>query len=159
MPPTQTGPRLPQGLSRSCAPHLPSHWCMARRVLHLGPHISTLATTSWLQNSARRRLCSSYFYNPSPAAPLPASVKFFIDSIYIIGASTLCFCPVMVIRPVLVRLPATREKDSGQRRSSNDFGRTALERTALVKTNPTSFFICQDLPSPISQPERPYGPG
>lgn len=81
------------------------------------------------------------FYNPSPQ-PLTSFGKFFIDSIYIIGASTLGFALLMVIRPVLVRLPATAGERQRAAAIVQRYGRTALARPALFEDK--SYFFFQD---------------
>jgi phosphatidylglycerol lysyltransferase len=72
------------------------------------------------------------FYNPAPVA-LTSFGKYFIDSIYVIGLGTLGFALLMLIRPVLVRLPATTAERERATEIINQHGRTALARPALFE--------------------------
>ena len=57
--------------------------------------------------------------------------RFFIGSIYTIGYSTFGFALLMLIRPVLIRNPATPEEREHAKKIVEDHGRTALARAAL----------------------------
>jgi phosphatidylglycerol lysyltransferase len=57
--------------------------------------------------------------------------KYFLDSIYIVGASTIGYALLMLIRPVLVRQPASSLEREKARGIVESFGRTALARPAL----------------------------
>jgi phosphatidylglycerol lysyltransferase len=57
--------------------------------------------------------------------------RYFLDSIYIVGGSTLAYALLMLIRPVLVRLPASSADRQEARRIVEAFGHTALARPAL----------------------------
>ncbi len=72
------------------------------------------------------------FYDPS-LQPVTSFGKYFIDSIYIIGLSALGFALLMLIRPVLVRLPATEEERKRAKKIVENHGRTALARPALFE--------------------------
>jgi phosphatidylglycerol lysyltransferase len=79
------------------------------------------------------------FYNPGPQ-PLTGFGKYFVDSIYIIGLGTLGFALLMLIRPVLVRLPATAEERERAAEIVQRYGRTALARSALFEDKSYFFF-------------------
>lgn len=79
------------------------------------------------------------FYNPGPQ-PLTSFGKYFIDSIYIIGLSALGFALLMLIRPVLVRLPATTVERKRAEEIVQSYGRTALARPALFEDKSYFFF-------------------
>lgn len=57
--------------------------------------------------------------------------KFFLDSIYVVGAGTIGYSLLMIIRPVLVRVPATHEERNKAKQIVEKFGHTALARPAL----------------------------
>lgn len=59
--------------------------------------------------------------------------KFFLDTIYIVGASTIGYALFMIIRPVLVREPATRAEREKARHIVEKFGHTALARPSLFE--------------------------
>ncbi len=63
--------------------------------------------------------------------PLTPYGKYFSDSIYFIGAGTLGFALLMLIRPVLVRLPATEDERLRAAEVVNRYGHTALARATL----------------------------
>lgn len=81
------------------------------------------------------------FYNPG-TQPLTSFGKYFVDSIYIIGLGTLGFALLMLIRPVLVRLPATTEERDRAAAIVQRYGRTSLARPALFEDK--SYFFFQD---------------
>lgn len=70
------------------------------------------------------------FYNPG-LEPITGFGRYFADSIYMIGAGTIGFALLMLIRPVLVRLPATAEERARAEAIVQQHGRTALARAAL----------------------------
>jgi phosphatidylglycerol lysyltransferase len=70
------------------------------------------------------------FYNPG-LQPLTGFGRYFADSIYIVGLGTLGFALLMLIRPVLVRLPATAEEHARAEEIVGKYGRTALARATL----------------------------
>lgn len=72
------------------------------------------------------------FYNPGLQA-ISGFGRFFADSIYVIGIGTFGFALVMLIRPVLVRQPATVEERARAERIVKEYGRTALARAALFE--------------------------
>jgi phosphatidylglycerol lysyltransferase len=57
--------------------------------------------------------------------------KFFLDSIFVVGASTIGYSLLMIIRPVLIRVPATHEEREKAKQIIEKFGHTALARPAL----------------------------
>lgn len=81
------------------------------------------------------------FYNPAPE-PTTSFGKYFIDSIYIIGLSVISFALVMLIRPVLVRLPATTSEREQASQIIHKYGHTALVRAALFEDK--SYFFCKE---------------
>ena len=70
------------------------------------------------------------FYNPG-LEPITGFGKYFAGSIYVIGLGTVGFAALMLIRPVLVRNPATSEEQRRARAIIQQYGRTALVRAAL----------------------------
>ncbi len=70
------------------------------------------------------------FYNPG-LEPVTGFGKYFADSIYIIGFTTVAFALLMLIRPILVRLPATPEERAKAEALIKQFGHTAVARAAL----------------------------
>jgi phosphatidylglycerol lysyltransferase len=79
------------------------------------------------------------FYNPGPL-PTTSFGKYFVDSIYVIGLGTLGFALLMLIRPVLVRLPATAAERERAAQIVQQYGRTALARPALFEDKSYFFF-------------------
>jgi len=74
----------------------------------------------------------SAFYDPG-LEPVTGFGRYFAVSIYGIGAGTLGFAFMMIIRPVLVRFPATPEERNRAENIVKRFGRTALARAALFE--------------------------
>jgi phosphatidylglycerol lysyltransferase len=74
----------------------------------------------------------SSFYNPG-LEPLTGFGRYFAGSIYIIGLGTISFAIIMLIRPVLVRLPATPEEKTRAETLISKYGRTALARACLFE--------------------------
>jgi phosphatidylglycerol lysyltransferase len=70
------------------------------------------------------------FTNPG-LEPTTGFGLYFIYSIYIIGLTTITYALIMLIRPVLVRLPATREEHERAEKIVSAFGQTALAHPAL----------------------------
>jgi phosphatidylglycerol lysyltransferase len=70
------------------------------------------------------------FYNPG-LEPITGFGKYFAGSIHIIGLSTVGFALLMLIRPVLVRLPATAGERTRAEKIVHQHGRTALARATL----------------------------
>lgn len=72
------------------------------------------------------------FYNPG-LEPITGFGRYFASSIYVIGLGTLAFALLMLIRPVLVRLPATEVERARAAGIVQKYGRTALARPALFE--------------------------
>lgn len=70
------------------------------------------------------------FYDPG-LEPLTGFGRRFADSIYAVGAATLGYALVMLLRPVLVRRAATEEERAIARRVVEAHGRSALARMTL----------------------------
>lgn len=70
------------------------------------------------------------FPNPN-LEPVTHFGKYFADSIYIIAIGTLGFAFLMLIRPVLVRMPATEEERKRAGEIVASYGKTALARATL----------------------------
>lgn len=81
------------------------------------------------------------FSNPG-LTPTTTFGKFFADSIYIIAAGTLGFALLMLIRPVLVRLPATAAERARAEAIVTQYGRTSLARATLFEDK--SYFFGAD---------------
>ncbi len=79
------------------------------------------------------------FYNPAPE-PATSFGKYFIDSIYVIGLGAFSFALLMLIRPVLVRLPATTTERERAKQIVHRYGRTALASPALFDDKSYFFF-------------------
>jgi phosphatidylglycerol lysyltransferase len=71
------------------------------------------------------------FYDPG-LTPLTRFGRYFVDSIYVVGVSTLSYALVMLVRPVLVRRPATPSERARAEQIVTQFGRTALARPTLL---------------------------
>ncbi|PKN87236.1 MAG: hypothetical protein CVU46_05115 [Chloroflexi bacterium HGW-Chloroflexi-8] len=82
------------------------------------------------------------FYSPSPE-PITSFGKYFIDSIYVIGVGTLGFALFMLLRPVLVRQPATMEERALAKKIVMQYGRTSLARATLFDDK-SYFFRSED---------------
>lgn len=67
----------------------------------------------------------------TPEPPLTRFGRYFVDSIYGIGLATLGFSFLMLIRPVVVRQPATNAEREKARTIVQNYGRTALARATL----------------------------
>jgi phosphatidylglycerol lysyltransferase len=70
------------------------------------------------------------FYNPGLQYTSNFG-KYFLDSIYLVGASTIGYALLMLIRPVLVRQPASAWECQQARQIVEKFGHTALARPVL----------------------------
>jgi phosphatidylglycerol lysyltransferase len=71
------------------------------------------------------------FYDPG-LQPITGFGRYFADSIYIVGASTLGFGLFMLLRPVLVRQPATASQRTQARQLVEAHGRSVLARLVLL---------------------------
>jgi phosphatidylglycerol lysyltransferase len=72
------------------------------------------------------------FYNPN-LAPLTGFGRYFILSIYLVGAATISYALIKLVTPVLVRQPATREEHAQATKIIETYGRTPLARPALFE--------------------------
>jgi phosphatidylglycerol lysyltransferase len=72
------------------------------------------------------------FYNPG-LEPITGFGRYFADSIYVIGAATTGYALLMLIRPVLVRWPATRQERERARSIVQAYGRSSLAFLTLFE--------------------------
>lgn len=70
------------------------------------------------------------FYDPR-LEPLTRFGQYFADSIYLIGAATLGYALLMLLRPVLARQPATTAERARAKAIVEAYGRSSLARPAL----------------------------
>jgi phosphatidylglycerol lysyltransferase len=70
------------------------------------------------------------FYNPG-LMPITHFGQYFANSIYLVGVATLSYALFMLLRPVLVRHPATPDEHARAEAKVQAYGRTALARFAL----------------------------
>ena len=80
------------------------------------------------------------FYNPG-LEPITVHGKLFALSIYVVGLTTIGYSLLMLIRPVLVREPATVTERKKAAEIVNKFGKTALARPALFEDK--SYFFTE----------------
>ncbi len=71
------------------------------------------------------------FYDPG-LYPVTGFGRYFATSIYIIGAVTLFFALFMLIRPVIIRGPATQEERKRARQTVEAYGCSSLARFTLL---------------------------
>jgi len=71
------------------------------------------------------------FYDPG-LQPVTGFGKYFVDSIYVVGAVTLGYALLMLLRPVLSRHPATEEERSRAWEIVRAYGYTSLARYSLL---------------------------
>jgi len=69
-------------------------------------------------------------YNPG-LEPVTGFGRYFADSIYAVGAATLAYALVSLLRPVLLRGPATREERARAEAIVRVYGRSSLARFTL----------------------------
>ncbi|HVN53866.1 MAG TPA: flippase-like domain-containing protein [Anaerolineaceae bacterium] len=72
------------------------------------------------------------FYDPG-LQPVTGFGRYFAISIYVVGAFTLFFALLMLIRPVIIRQPATGEERERARRIVEAYGRSSLARYTLLE--------------------------
>ncbi len=70
------------------------------------------------------------FYDPS-LQPVTRFGRYFLDSIYLVGAATLAYALFMVVRPVLLRQPASSAERARARAIVSAHGRSPLAHMAL----------------------------
>ena len=80
------------------------------------------------------------FYNPG-LAPLTGFGRYFILSIYLVGAATISYALIKLVTPVLVRQPATMEERARAEKIIMAYGNTPLARPALFEDK--SYFFSQ----------------
>lgn len=86
-------------------------------------------------------LMFSEFYNPG-LQPITGFGRYFAFSIYLIGLATLGFALLMLIRPVLIRQPATSEEKARAGKIIQQYGRTSLTPAAMFDDK--SYFFSGD---------------
>ncbi len=74
----------------------------------------------------------SSFYNPG-LEPITQHGKFFAFSIYMVGAATIGYSLLMLIRPVLIRDPASLDERKKAVEIVQKYGKSALARAALFE--------------------------
>ena len=70
------------------------------------------------------------FYDPG-LVPTTHFGKYFSDSIYLVGATTLGYAGLMLLRPVFTRKPATDEERSQAKEIVEKYGHSSLARMLL----------------------------
>ena len=80
------------------------------------------------------------FYDPG-LVPLTRFGRYFVSSIYVVGAVTLGYALLMLVRPVLVRWPATQAERRRARDIVERFGKSTLARFCLLDDK--SFFFSE----------------
>lgn len=78
------------------------------------------------------------FYDPG-LVPITHFGRFFAGSIYVIGAVTFSFAGLMLLRPVLLRQPATNEERSRARKIVEKYGHSSLAYFVLF--NDKSYYF------------------
>jgi len=71
------------------------------------------------------------FYNPG-LQPITGLGRYFADSIYIVGAVTMGYSLLMLVRPVLARHGVSREERQQAQQIVAAYGRTSLARLTLL---------------------------
>lgn len=72
------------------------------------------------------------FYNPG-LQPITGFGRYFAGSIYVVGAVTLGYALFMLVRPVVIRRPATHEDHERARSIVEAYGRSTLARFTLFE--------------------------
>jgi phosphatidylglycerol lysyltransferase len=72
------------------------------------------------------------FYDPG-LQPVTSFGRYFATSIYVVGAATLFFALLMLIRPVIIRQPATKEERERARHIVEAYGCSSLARFTLFE--------------------------
>lgn len=78
------------------------------------------------------------FYDPGPY-PITGFGRYFADSIYTVGATTLGYALVLLVRPVLIRAPATPDEQARAQALVEAHGRSSLARFTLFEDKSYSF--------------------
>ena len=86
-----------------------------------------------LWNAIRQTIVMfTQFYDPG-LQPVMAFGRYFASSIYMVGAATLFFALLMLIRPVIIRQPATEQEHERARRMVESYGCSSLARFTLFE--------------------------
>jgi phosphatidylglycerol lysyltransferase len=86
-----------------------------------------------LWNAVRQTIIMfTQFYDPG-LQPVTGFGRYFAGSIYMVGAATLFFALLMLIRPVIIRQPATEEERERARRIVESYGCSSLARFTLFE--------------------------
>jgi phosphatidylglycerol lysyltransferase len=73
------------------------------------------------------------FYDPGlQSLPITKFGSYFADSIYVVGAVTMSYALIMLLRPVLSRHPASQEERSRAWETVRAHGRSSLARYAVL---------------------------
>jgi phosphatidylglycerol lysyltransferase len=78
------------------------------------------------------------FYDPG-LVPLTNFGRYFASSIYLVGAITIGYALLMLVRPVLVHWPATQAEQGRARAIVENYGKSAIARFTLL--NDKSYFF------------------
>jgi len=84
----------------------------------------------WMAALKQTVIMFTQFYDPG-LEPLSAFGRSFADSIYVVGAGTLGYALLMLLRPILVRQPASAAERARARAIVEAHGHTSLARCAL----------------------------
>lgn len=85
---------------------------------------------NFLQAVRQTIVMFTQFYDPG-LQPLTGFGKYFADSIYMIGAVTLGYSTLLLLRPMMSHPPATSEEREKARALVECYGRTSLAHAAL----------------------------
>jgi phosphatidylglycerol lysyltransferase len=80
------------------------------------------------------------FYDPG-LEPITGFGRFFGVSIYMVAAGTLSYSLIMLVRPVLVRFPATPQASTRAKEIAERYGRSSLSRLTLLPDKSYFFTI------------------
>jgi phosphatidylglycerol lysyltransferase len=85
-----------------------------------------------LWNAVRQTtLMFTEFYDPG-LVPITRFGRYFADSIYVVGAITIGYAILMLVRPVLIRELSTPEQRKQAQQIVNAYGRSSLARLILL---------------------------
>ena len=85
-----------------------------------------------LSTALRQTLAIFFTADNAGLEPTTPFGRFFVNSIYIVGASTLAYAVWMLLRPVLLRTAATEEERQQARKIIEQYGRSSLARFCLL---------------------------
>ena len=86
-----------------------------------------------LWSAARQTVVMFSQFNDPGLEPITGFGRYFADSIYVIGAVSLSYALIMLVRPVLVRQLATQEERDLAQSIVNNYGRSSLARLTLLE--------------------------